>query len=116
MAWTAPRTWIAGEVVTASLMNTHVRDNFKAICYLHDTTVVNYATGGSTINYGVTFTAAPDPVPVVGDTSAGAVFAIPIASSNTTTSFKVKLYDAAGVEIAALTAVRINWIAVGTYT
>jgi hypothetical protein len=27
MAWTAPRTWIAGEVVTASLMNTHVRDN-----------------------------------------------------------------------------------------
>jgi hypothetical protein len=25
--WTAPRTWVAGEVVTAALMNTHVRDN-----------------------------------------------------------------------------------------
>jgi len=31
MAWTAPRTWVASEVVTAALMNTHVRDNLKAI-------------------------------------------------------------------------------------
>ncbi|MGH2663694.1 MAG: hypothetical protein ACRDH8_13010 [Actinomycetota bacterium] len=27
MAWTAPRTWVTSEVVTASVMNTHVRDN-----------------------------------------------------------------------------------------
>ncbi len=27
MAWTAPRTWVTGEVVTAALMNTHLRDN-----------------------------------------------------------------------------------------
>jgi hypothetical protein len=27
MAWTAPRTWVTGEVVTAALLNTHVRDN-----------------------------------------------------------------------------------------
>ena len=27
MSWTAPRTWVTGEIVTASLMNTHVRDN-----------------------------------------------------------------------------------------
>jgi len=25
--WTAPRTWTTGELVTASIMNTHVRDN-----------------------------------------------------------------------------------------
>lgn len=25
--WTAPRTWTSGELVTASIMNTHVRDN-----------------------------------------------------------------------------------------
>lgn len=31
MAWTAPRTWVAGETVTAALLNTHVRDNLKAI-------------------------------------------------------------------------------------
>ena len=27
MAWTTPRTWVSGELVTASMMNTHVRDN-----------------------------------------------------------------------------------------
>jgi hypothetical protein len=29
MAWTAPRTWVTAEVVNASNMNTHVRDNFN---------------------------------------------------------------------------------------
>lgn len=27
--WTAPRTWVAGEVVTAAIMNVHVRDNLS---------------------------------------------------------------------------------------
>lgn len=27
MAWTAPRTWVTSETVTAGIMNTHVRDN-----------------------------------------------------------------------------------------
>lgn len=31
MAWTAPRTWVAAETVTAALLNTHLRDNLKAI-------------------------------------------------------------------------------------
>lgn len=31
MAWTSPRTWVASEVVTAALLNTHVRDNLKAL-------------------------------------------------------------------------------------
>jgi len=30
MAWTTPRTWSTGEVVTASIMNTHIRDNLNA--------------------------------------------------------------------------------------
>lgn len=29
MAWTTPRTWTTGELVTAAIMNTHVRDNFN---------------------------------------------------------------------------------------
>lgn len=29
MAWTSPRTWVAGEVVTAALINTHLRDNLN---------------------------------------------------------------------------------------
>ncbi len=31
MVWTAPRTWTAGEVVTASIMNAHVRDDLNAL-------------------------------------------------------------------------------------
>jgi hypothetical protein len=31
MAWTIPRTWVPGELVTASMMNIHVRDNLNAI-------------------------------------------------------------------------------------
>jgi hypothetical protein len=31
MSWTTPRTWVAGELVTAGMMNTHVRDNLNAL-------------------------------------------------------------------------------------
>ena len=31
MAWTTPRTWVTDELVTASIMNTHVRDNLDAL-------------------------------------------------------------------------------------
>ena len=29
MAWTAPRTWVTNEIVTAAQMNAHVRDNTR---------------------------------------------------------------------------------------
>ena len=29
MAWTDPRDWTTGEVVTAAIMNAHVRDNLN---------------------------------------------------------------------------------------
>src|SRR5918996_3875392 len=31
MVWTAPRTWVTGELVTATLLNTHLKDNLNAI-------------------------------------------------------------------------------------
>lgn len=31
MAWTTPRTWTVDELVTALMMNTHVRDNLNAL-------------------------------------------------------------------------------------
>jgi hypothetical protein len=31
MAWTAPRTWVDGEIVTAAMMNAHVRDNMTVL-------------------------------------------------------------------------------------
>jgi hypothetical protein len=31
VTWTAPRTWVASETVTASICNTHIRDNLLSI-------------------------------------------------------------------------------------
>jgi hypothetical protein len=31
MAWTTPRTWVTGELVTAALLNAHLRDNLNAL-------------------------------------------------------------------------------------
>lgn len=53
MAWTAPRTWVTGELVTAALLNTHIRDNQTYIkteidklddCVQRDGTTVAYAS------------------------------------------------------------------------
>jgi len=34
MAWTTPRTWTDGELVTKAIMDPHVRDNFNATWHL----------------------------------------------------------------------------------
>ena len=44
--YTNPRTWTDGEVVTASQMNTHVRDNLKALRE-HNTCKVYRSTNGT---------------------------------------------------------------------
>jgi len=31
VAWTTPRTWLAGEIASAAIFNTHIRDNFNAL-------------------------------------------------------------------------------------
>jgi len=51
MTWVAPRTWVAGEVVTAALGNTHWRDNLLALAHGswgRDVTVVHTTTNIST--------------------------------------------------------------------
>ena len=56
MAWTTPRTWTVGEIVTASLLNTHVRDNltaaYQTITNVNTAvTVVNTVTETNLLNY-----------------------------------------------------------------
>jgi hypothetical protein len=48
MTWTTPRTWVAGETVTAAIMNTHIRDNLNyvyatPICVLSNSAVQSIA-------------------------------------------------------------------------
>lgn len=52
MAWTSPRTWVAGEVVSAALMNAHLRDNLKALgdsWTSYTPTMANWSTGNGTL-------------------------------------------------------------------
>lgn len=51
MAWTTPRTWTAGEVVTASMLNTHVRDNTLALYGAWTSASVTGATNWSVSNF-----------------------------------------------------------------
>lgn len=44
MAYTAARTWIAGEIPTSAIMNVHIRDNFSA------TAVAIVTTAGDTVH------------------------------------------------------------------
>lgn len=41
MAFTSPRTWISSEIVTAALMNTHVRDNERYLNGLDGDVTIN---------------------------------------------------------------------------
>lgn len=44
--WTAPRTWVTGELVTGSLLNTHLRDNLNSVLPIgtYILRAANYAT------------------------------------------------------------------------
>ena len=46
MAWSSPRTWVTGELVSSSLLNTHLRDNLNALLPVGSLIlrVANYAT------------------------------------------------------------------------
>jgi hypothetical protein len=55
MAWTSPRTWVAAEIPTAATLNTHIRDNFKAIgdpWTSYAPTVGNMTVGNATVTAG----------------------------------------------------------------
>jgi hypothetical protein len=52
MAWTTPRTWVTSEVVSATHMNTHVRDNLNALktpASAEYNTAVNYTTSNTSM-------------------------------------------------------------------
>ena len=53
MAWTTPRTWVAGEVVTASQLNAHVRDNLN---FLLNGRILSYIVRAGSSDYTTTST------------------------------------------------------------
>ena len=52
MAWTNPRTWVAGETLTAALLNVHLRDNLNALgdpWTAYTPTLTGWAIGNGTL-------------------------------------------------------------------
>lgn len=47
MTWTAPRTYVAGEVVTAAILNTDHRDNLKMLSDPWDAYTVTWSSSGT---------------------------------------------------------------------
>jgi len=95
VAWTAPRTWVVGEVVTAAQMNAHVRDN---LVYLKG------GAGAITIDSGVTVTGSVTASGAVTGTNIrhherGSVGVTAGSTSNDSVSFATA-YGAAPVVVA----------------
>ena len=55
MAWSTPRDWVAGELVTEAIMDTHIKDQFNAI--ITDGIPTLRVTGVSTLSGDVALTA-----------------------------------------------------------
>lgn len=47
MAWTTPKTWESSELVTAALMNTHLRDNLNVLAAYHAASIVTLDDGAT---------------------------------------------------------------------
>jgi hypothetical protein len=102
MAWTSPRTWVAGEKPTAATLNTHIRDNFKAIgdawaSYTPTTSAITLGNGtlsGAYMEAGkfVTFRARF----ILGGTSAitgSPTFTLPVTGTARTFTGDALYYD-----------------------
>lgn len=139
MAWTSPRTWVAGETVTAAIMNTHVRDNLTALfpaiplsgvggsiggspptfnsglfVVQAASDVVTYVTGGVTHTFPAAFpTGLLTVIPTPGDVALSFAQAQVVAAGSTASGFKFKAYNNAGTEIANSSTIRVNWLAIG---
>jgi hypothetical protein len=111
--WTALRTWVVGETVTASEMNTQIRDNgtcFATFCHIAKATTGTIANG---VSAAISFDGAlTDPTALW---SSGAPTRIPIVvpgryqfrgviCGHATAGFTAKLYKNGAVQFSGNTA------------
>lgn len=74
MAWTTPKTWTVGEVLTAANMNLHVRDNENFL-----------------FTYGTAYDRASSEIAVVNTTSVTAVYSKSITGGDMSTNRMLRL-------------------------
>lgn len=97
MAWTTPRTWVAGELVTATQMNTHLRDNLNVLKTSIDNNGNLSFPAATTINVSSsTNTAVPiQNVHKVDSSTGGALNLTTLSTTNVLQHFMLLLFGAA---------------------
>jgi hypothetical protein len=119
MAWTTPRTWVAGETHTAAQHNTHVRDNLN---YLYGARLGGWVATGGTVVQGTLYSSVKDStgqytitydtpfaiIPAVVVTPVVGTSLMVCLTSLTTSAFTVTFRNTA----AALTDTAFNFIVV----
>lgn len=97
MAWTAPRTWVTGEVVTAAQLNTHLRDNIFDLDRRTSPIQSIITTGQGTTSAAYTDMATVGPaVTVTVGTTGKVLVALYSAYSNGTSNFALMSYAVSG--------------------
>lgn len=114
MAWTTPRSWVAGETVTAAICNTHIRDEFNMLLpsqagsFTVTFTAVSRVTG--TLTFPVAFVSAPKVVMTSADGGTNDLIAY-MATGPTATNVAWGLVTRGGA-VATVTAT-MHWAAFG---
>ncbi len=108
MAWTNPRTWTDGELVTKAIMDPHIRDNFNAVPHL-----LAYKSADQTVNNSVTLVNDSALSFAVGASDVWTIDVTMVHISNTTADIKVAFtMPASGV----MTLTSIWGSSAGAYT
>lgn len=96
MAWTTPRTWVAGETLTAALLNTHLRDNMNVVpIELGTTEFTANVTVSATTEAGATTVVTAPAITFDGTTVALIEFFAPYVDSSAAPVLTFVLYDGA---------------------
>lgn len=113
MTWTTPRTWVAGETVTAAIMNAHVRDNLNALKngVQYGTVSLTFSAAifaTATVTFPIAFAGAPQ---VAAISLGSSTYFAYLSSTPTTTSVTIGLRSYSSSSFTG--TVPASWIAAG---
>jgi hypothetical protein len=126
MSWTTPRTFVAGEVETAALFNTHLRDNLNALLPI----AASVATGQTTASTSYADLATTGPaVTVTTNTSVLVVFGCKMGGAVAGTQYNMGYAVSGATTTAAAdanslqvlvatvgTSTQLSWMDIATVT
>lgn len=100
MGWTDPRTWTAGELVTAAIGNAHWRDNLKEVAHTPGTQDVTTSEATTSTTYTDLTTSGPAVTATIGPSGIALVI-VSARMSNTGSNTTAMSYAVSGASTVA---------------